>query len=105
MNNAKGNAFTKLSPFIDAPTVPTVPSVAQDEQQCNQATFVASKGWETVRKRKNGNDNKQQSLSSKTLPVENRAQLKGIPIDHLLVVGYPPPFLINVSLLLECERA
>nr|TKS16063.1 hypothetical protein D5086_0000026360 [Populus alba] len=71
MNNAKGIVFTRLSPPVDAPTVPTVPSVAQDEQQCNQATSIGSKGWETVRKRKNGNGNKHHSPSSKTLPVES----------------------------------
>ncbi|KAL3571025.1 hypothetical protein D5086_028274 [Populus alba] len=66
-----GIVFTRLSPPVDAPTVPTVPSVAQDEQQCNQATSIGSKGWETVRKRKNGNGNKHHSPSSKTLPVES----------------------------------
>ncbi|KAG6747005.1 hypothetical protein POTOM_049381 [Populus tomentosa] len=71
MNNAKGSVFTRLSPPVDAPTVPTVPSVAQDEQQCNQATSIGSKGWETVRKRKNSNGNKHHSPSSKTLPVES----------------------------------
>lgn len=32
MNNAKGSVFTRLNPLVDAPTILTVPSVAQDEQ-------------------------------------------------------------------------
>jgi len=141
MNNAKDNVFTRVSPPVDAPTIPIVPSVAQDEQQCNQATTTSSEGWETVRKRTNSNGNKQHSPSLKTfllkvVSLHNSlsllrgkhlqsqltqtaarlskdlhrvcspgAQFKGIPINHPTVVGYPSPFPINVSLLLEYERA
>ncbi|KAJ6970405.1 hypothetical protein NC653_034865 [Populus alba x Populus x berolinensis] len=124
-------ATMKLSPAVDAPTVPTVPSVAQDEQQCNQATSIGSKGWETVRKRKNGNGNKHHSPSSKTLSVSAKGKTPTVIVSinsnktlqrhascmltrssaqrnsnkSSAIGGVPPPFLINVSLLLDCERA
>jgi len=97
--NVKGSVFTRLSPFVDdslvdaslavaapievpyvvappaevpklvTPIVPTEACVTQDEQQCSQPTAVGSEEWQTVRKRRNNNGNKQHA--SKSLSAEN----------------------------------
>ena len=97
--NVKGSVFTRLSPsvddsLVDAPPViappvevspvdtpptdapkldahivPIETCVAQDEQHCSQATTAGFEEWQTVRKRRNNNGNKQHS--SKSLPAES----------------------------------
>lgn len=55
-NKTKGNVFTRLSHLVGAPPDSQAPNIAQEEQQFDQAeAVVSSDGWETVRKKKNGN--------------------------------------------------
>ncbi|KAL9384510.1 hypothetical protein Peur_021520 [Populus x canadensis] len=67
------------APKVNASIVPTVPSVAQDDQQCNQTIFAGSEGWETVRKRKTGN--KQHSPPTKILSVSAKGKEVAGPAD------------------------
>jgi hypothetical protein len=57
------------APKLDALIVPIETCVAQDEQHCSQATTAGLEEWQTVRKRRNNNGNKQHS--SKSLPAES----------------------------------